>query len=152
MRLFEQLVLKDSIEIKTKPEIIWDFFTNLERNYKAWHPEDHILFRWTKGRPLEEGSTIYAEEVVNGKLLKFKLTCVEVVPNRKFVLKFPFPRSLFAKYEYRIEPKGSKSVFTALNYLKIPSFFKNRIQSLIEVGEKHVKEEGENLKRILEKG
>jgi hypothetical protein len=40
MPLFKQLVLKDSIEIKTTPEKIWEFFTNLEQNYKTWHPED----------------------------------------------------------------------------------------------------------------
>jgi hypothetical protein len=40
---------------------------------------------------MEEGSTIYAEEVVGGQLLKGKVTCVDVVPNRKFALALPFP-------------------------------------------------------------
>ncbi len=144
------ITLKDSIEIKTTPEKLWEFFTNLDKNYKTWHPEDHVLFRWTKGRPLEEGSTLYAEEVLNGKLYKFKMTCAEVVPNRKFAFKFHFPKSLFVKYEYRIEPKGVNSVFTAYAHLRIPVFARNIIQPYIEVGKKHVKEEGENLKKILE--
>ena len=42
MTLFKQLVLRESIEIKTTPEKILEFFTNLEQNYKTWHPEDHI--------------------------------------------------------------------------------------------------------------
>ena len=60
------LVLKDIVEIKATPEKIWAFFIDLEKNYKSWHPQDHVLFRWTKGRPMEEGSTIYAEETVGG--------------------------------------------------------------------------------------
>jgi hypothetical protein len=85
----------------------------MDKDYKFWHPEDHTLFRWTKGRPMEEGSTIYAEEVVGRRLLKGKVICVNVLPKRRFVLKLPFPRSLFRKYEYLIEPRVSRTAFTA---------------------------------------
>ena len=150
MKLFEQLLLKDTVEINTTPEKIWEFWANMDKNYKALHPEDHILFQWTKGRPMEEGSTIYAEEVVGGKLLKGKVTCVDVVPNRKFALTLPFPRSLFCKYEYLIEPRGDNTAFIAFTHLKFPGFARKRIQAIVEVGKKHVREEGENLKKILE--
>ena len=99
---------------------------------------------------MEEGSRIYAEETVGGKLIKGKATFVNVVPNRNFGLKPPFPNSLFLKYEYVIEPRGANTAFTAYTYLKYPGFARKRIQSAIEVGNKHVREEGENLKRILE--
>ena len=98
MALFEQIVLKDTVEINTTPDKIWEFWANVNKNYKAWHPEDHILFRWTEGRPMEEGSKIYAEETVGGKLLKLKVTCVDVAPSRKFTLKLPFSSSLFASF------------------------------------------------------
>ena len=150
MALFERIVSKDTIEINTTPEKIWGFWVNMDINYKAWHPEDHILFRWTKGRPMEEGSIIYAEETVGGKLIKGKATCVNVVPNRKFGLKPPFPKSLFLKYEYLIEPRGANTSFTAYTYLIYPGFARKRIQSTIEVGDRHIREEGGNLKRILE--
>ena len=150
MRLFQRLVLEDTVEINTTPEEIWRFWANMDKNYKAWHPEDHILFRWTKGVPMEEGSRVYAEETVAGKLLKLRLTCVDVVPNRGFALVFPFPASLFARYEYKIEPRGQKTAFTAYTHLKYPRFAHERIKSVVEVGKKHVREEGENLRRILE--
>ena len=150
MALFEQIVLEDTIEINTTPEKIWEFWANMDKNYKAWHPQDHILFRWTKGRPMEEGSTIYAEETVGGKLLKIKVTCVDVIPNKKFALVYPFPASLFAKYEYMVERRGENSAFTAYTYLKYLGFAKKRIQSVVEIGKKHVREEHENLKKILE--
>jgi len=150
MALFERIVLKDTVEIETTPEKIWEFWVNMDNNYKTWHPKDHILFRWTKGRPMEEGSRIYAEETVGGKLIKGKATFVNVVPNRIFGLKPPFPNSLFLKYEYLIEPRGRKTDFTAFTYLKYPGFARKRIMLAVEVGKKHVREEGENLKRILE--
>ena len=100
---------------------------------------------------MEEGSTIYAEETVSGKLIKGKVTFADVVPGSKFSLKLPFPRSLFCRYEYLIEPRGTKTAFSALTYLKYPGFSRKHIQAVVEVGEKHVREEGENLKRLLEK-
>ena len=150
MALFERVVLKDTVEINTTPDRIWEFWVNMDKNYRSWHPQDHILFRWTRGKPMEQGSRIYAEETVGGKLLKLKVTCMNVVPKRKFALALPFPQSLFAKYEYLIEPRGAETVFTAFTYLKYPGFARRRIESAVEVGKKHVKEEGENLKRILE--
>ena len=88
MSLFKQFLLEDSIEIKTTPENIWEFFTNLEQNYKSWHPEDHVLFKWTKGKPMETGSAWYGEEFLGGNLKKFKGTIGEVVPNRKIVFQY----------------------------------------------------------------
>jgi hypothetical protein len=150
MALLEKIVLKDTVTIRTTPEKIWQFWADMDKNYKSWHPEDHILFRWTKGKPMSEGSTVYGEEVVGGKLLKLKLTCADVVPGRKFALKYSFPASLFCKYEYLIEPEGTNTTFTAITYLKYPRFARKRMQTVIEVGKKHVREEGENLKKLLE--
>ena len=48
MALFEQIVLEDTVEINTTPEKIWEFWAKMDKHYKAWHPEDHILFQWTK--------------------------------------------------------------------------------------------------------
>ena len=150
MAFVKKLTLEDSVEIKTTPEKVWEFWANMDRNYKTWHPQDHILFRWVKGKPMEEDSTIYAEEVVGGKMIKGKVTCGDVIPNRHFTLNVPFPRSIFVKYEYLIEPKGENTVFTALTHLKYPAFSEKHIRSVIEIGEKHVREEGENMKKMLE--
>ncbi len=155
MTLFKQSVIKDAIEIKTSPEKIWEFFTNLEQNYRKWHPEDHVLFRWTKGKPLQEKSTFYAEQYVMGKVKKYKGICAEIVPNRKIVFKFYFPISLVSpRVEWRIEPKGQNSVFTAITYMRFwrlfRVLFKKGMEKLRRVHDKHVGAEGENLKNILE--
>jgi len=155
MKLFEPLVLTDSIEIKTKPETIWDFFINLEKNYKVWHPEDHVLFKWTRGKPMETGSLWYAEEVVHGKVFKLKGTIGEVIENRKIVFNYSFPISLAApKFEWLLEPQNSTTIFTARSYLRAGEFYfkiaRKEMERKIPMHNKHVREEGENLKRILE--
>jgi len=55
MGLFSQWVLTDTIEINTSPENIWTFFKNLEENYMAWHPTDHLKFKWI-GKPMKTGT------------------------------------------------------------------------------------------------
>lgn len=150
MALFERIILKDTVEIETTPEKIWEFWVKMDNNYLDWHPESHISFQWIKGRPMEEGSTLYAEENVDGIVVKGKGTIVDVVKNRKFTLKPSFPRSLFCNYKYLIEPRGEKTAFSAFTYLKYPGFALKRILTELDSGKKHVREEGENLKRILE--
>jgi hypothetical protein len=64
MKLMEDVFLTDSIEIRTTPEKIFEFFYSLvdDASYRAWHPDDHVAMHWTKGSPWQEGSVIYAEE------------------------------------------------------------------------------------------
>ena len=156
MTLFKQLVLENSVEIKTSPEKIWEFFTNLEQNYPIWHPKDHILFRWVEGEPMRRGSHFYAEQYAMGKITKYKGIIGEVIPNRKIVFTLSFPLSLLSpKFEWRIDPKDKSSIFTDITYLNFVTllriFNKKGLENLIEVHEKHTGEERNNLKIILEK-
>ena len=151
MIFFKERVLSDSIEIHTTPEKIWDFFNNLEKNYKSWHPDDHIVCRWIKGKPHEVGSIVYAEEVLAGRLCKIKMLCTNIDVNRKIEYKSLFPLSIFhPRSIYLIEKKGHKTVFTALNYFRIPKLFNRSIELLIDATEKHIKDEGEKLKILME--
>ena len=156
MPLFKPLLLKDSIEINTTPEKIWDFFKNLDKNYTTWHPEDHILFKWIKGKPLEKGSTCYAEQYVQGKVTKYNATLAEIIPNRKIVFKWSYPVSLVSpKVEWLIEPKGQQTVFIAITYMRAghlwSKLFKKGMKRLIEAHNKHTWTEAKNLKYLLEK-
>ena len=42
------MILEDSVEIRTTPKRIFDFFEHMDENYQSWHP-DHVLFRWVDG-------------------------------------------------------------------------------------------------------
>ncbi|MDY6966805.1 MAG: hypothetical protein SVM80_12715 [Halobacteriota archaeon] len=108
---------------------------------------------------MEKGSKWYGEEIILGDLKKAKGTIGEVFLNRKIVLRYHFPVSIVAPgFEWQIEPKGSNSVFTAVSYIRAERIMRRLVKfseykdigTLMDVGKKHVKDEGENLKKILE--
>ena len=154
MGIFSPWILTDTIEIKSSPEDIWSFFVNLEENYIDWHPIDHKKFVWT-GKPMEQGTRWYAEEMVHGHLFKLKGTIGEVIPFRKIVFRYSFPISIVSpKFEWKIDPDESGSIFTATSYLNAGDLFykfsKREMEWKLEATKKHTKEEGEYLKMILE--
>ena len=156
MGLLEPLMLKDSIEIHATPEKIWKFFANLDKNYTTWHPEDHIVFKWVEGKPLEEGSKFHAEQLVMGKVKEYNGTISEIIPYRKIVIEFAFPISLVSpKIEWLIEPKNSTTVFSVITHMRLGKLFyrlfKKSMAKLVEVHNKHTWAEAENLKKIMEK-
>jgi len=53
MAFFEEVILVDSIEIKTTPEKIFSLLTDIVdiESYRALHPDDHVSLRWLKGQP-----------------------------------------------------------------------------------------------------
>lgn len=156
MGLFKHYIIKSSTEIKTTPEKVWGFFYNIEENYKNWHPKDHNYFHWTKGNPLEVGSKIDSEEILNGHKVRIKGTCIESVKYRKIAFKPSWPISIMcSKLEWIIESQGNDTVFTAQTYYKFGKLFlmfkKDHANYMMDVSKIHMDEEGENLKNILEK-
>jgi uncharacterized protein YndB with AHSA1/START domain len=158
MKLMEDVFLTDSIEIRTTPEKIFEFFYSLvdDASYRAWHPDDHVAMRWTKGSPWQEGSVIYAEEYIDGELQKLTFVVTRVVPNREieYVPVSRFRRRYAPKYTFSVEPKDTSSVFTAAVHVRVPLLPRLLAKMKVEGGlssvRKHMKEEGENLKKILE--
>ena len=158
MKLLEDVFLTDTIEIRTTPEKIFDFLSNLvdDASYRAWHPDDHVDMRWTKGSPWQEGSVVYAEEYIDGELLKLTFVVTRVVPNREieYVPVSRFRRRYAPKYIFSVEPKDTSSVFTATVHVRVPLLPRLLAEKKVEGGlssvRKHMKEEGENLKKILE--
>ena len=149
------MIITDSIEIKAPPERIFSFFTGLkdDASYQAWHP-DHVVMRWIKGEPFHEGSVAYFEEYLHGKIHKGKFVCTKVVPSRLIEYKPPFPLSVFFPgNRFVIEPTDEGScIFTAAGIMRVGPLGKRLSRSQIEGVKRHMKEEGENLKAILEKG
>jgi hypothetical protein len=158
MALFEDVILSHSIEIRTTPEKIFAFFLQLvdDESYRAWHPDDHVTLRWIKGQPWEEGSVVYAEEYMHGKLHKIKFIITKVIPNRRieFAPSSRFLRTYFPRNVFDIEPRGDICVFTASGHLRVGwlvrTFAKDKLERGLASVRKHMEEEGENLKRIIE--
>ena len=158
MTFFEDVILTDSIEIETEPETIFNFLTSIkdDESYRAWHKSDHVTFRWIQGQPWKEGSILYAEEYFHGKLHKFKFMVTKIVPNEKIVYS-PVSRLLrmfFPKNEFIIKGKKTTSVFIASVNYRVgwigKKFFQKSINKGLSSVKKHMKEEGENIKLILE--
>lgn len=158
MVLMKEVILADSIEIKTTPEKIFDFLVNLvdDESCCILHPKDHVALRWFKGKLWEKGSVVYAEEYIHGKLNKLKFLVTKVTPNRKieYVPLSRFLRRYFSLNMFIMEPKGETCVFTVTSiyrfgWLVRTSARKKLEQDLLSI-KKHMREEGENLKRILE--
>jgi hypothetical protein len=158
MAFFEEVVLKDSIEIKTTAEKVFKFLTSIvnDDSYRAWHKEDHVSFRWLKGKRWTEGAVLYAEEYIHGKLHKLKFEVIKIVPDKsiEYAPTSRFVRKFFPKNEFIIEQEGDSCIFTASGTYRIGKIgkllFKRRIESGLASVKKHMREEGENLKNILE--
>ena len=152
------ITLKDSIEIKAPPEKVFEWLVQRfkdKESYQAWHP-DHVDIRWIKGKPLEEGSIVYGEEYLHGYLHKLKFRITKIVRNRMIEYRSLFPLSILApRNTFLIELKGEKScIFTAMSSLRLPRWLFEKLnkkhKNKIEAAQQHMKEEGKNLKRLLE--
>ena len=158
MALMEEITLTDTIEIKTTPEKIFSFLTGLvdSESYVAWHPQDHVSLRWLKGKPWQEGSVACAEEYMHGKLHKLKFVVAKVEPNKRidWIPASKFLRRYVPGNSFVIEPKEDSCLFIASGTLRVGWLFRTLARKQLERGlacvKKHMKEEGENLKRILE--
>ena len=160
MAIFEDVVITDEIEINATPGKVFHYLTSIvdSEGYQAWHKEDHMTFRFIKGKPWTVGSVIYAEEYIHGKLHKLKFVITRIVPNEKieyepvsWILKKYFPKNDFV-----IEDLGDACRFVASGTYRIgwigKKFFKKKLDEGLSSIRKHMKEEGENLKRIIESG
>lgn len=145
--------LSDTIEIKASPAKIFDALAQVlssNEAYKKWH-KDHVSCKWIKGKALEEGSVLYSEEYLHGKLHRFKARLTKIEPNRKVSYRFLFPIAILCpKGSFVIEPKGKNSIFTATLSFNLGRLLSKIVPNSFEAVQQHLKEEGENLKTLLE--
>jgi len=150
------IVLRDTVEIKAAPEQIFNFFVHFKENFHAWHP-DHVECRYLnfEGTP-KEGSVIYIEEYLHGKLHKLKLHITKLKPNSRIEYK----TFLGSKGVFIIDPRGDDSVFTAEMYMGtnvrllanlVDIIMKILMSRQLQGIKQHMAEEGQNLKSILER-
>ena len=144
------MILEDSIEIGTTPEKVFEWIIHFEENYKAWHP-DHVTCRWIKGEPASKGSVLYIEEYVHGELHKMKFRMKKIEP-ASIEYDISFPLSLICpKGSFHIRPKGNGCIFTAALTVRLGALLKILFKKRVNALRMHMKEEGENLKQLLEK-
>ncbi|MCD6358474.1 MAG: hypothetical protein J7L90_00715 [Dehalococcoidia bacterium] len=157
------IVLRDEIEIQAPPERIFQWFTHLNKNYRTWHPKDHVELRYIKGSLTEKDSLVYFEEYLHGKLEKMKFRVTGIEPNARieYQFLFPFPYSLFkARGAFITKRCGKNTSFIAeicwgynvpvLGKAIDKLIHKSLTVSQLQAIKQHMLEEGQNLKCIME--
>ena len=142
--------LVDSIEIKTTPENIFQWFINIDKNYKSWHPE-HVSWDWVNGKPFQIGSKALAKEYIHGKVHSLKSITTNIKKNELIEYKFLFPSSIIVpRGSFNFTKTDSGCVFTATLIFRSGKVLSKIFKKQMEATIRHMKEEGENLKRLLE--
>ncbi len=142
--------LIDSIVIDSPPEPIWEWLTDLAAHYTQWHP-DHVSAEWERGEPNQVGSIMRAVEDLGGtrEVIRFEMASID--PPHRFEYRIRGPISmLLPRGAFTIAPHNGGPRFTASISYRFGTLterlFKRRVAELTE----HMKEEGQNLKRIIE--
>ncbi|MBY8986628.1 MAG: SRPBCC family protein [Candidatus Lokiarchaeota archaeon] len=143
--------LRESIEIKVSPEVIWDWFLHIAENYLEWHPS-HIKANWETEKASEVDSIFYAEEDISGEFLKMKSKLTKLIPNRLYRFKtVGLLKLILAGGSFEIEPSENGSIFTATLDFHMGKLISKLAKKKVRQISQHMIEEGENLKKILEK-
>lgn len=147
------MIVSQSTDIAAAPERVHGFFEAMEENYRNWHP-DHIVFRWMDaGRQVQEGSAFYIEERINGQLLKrtMRFTRVEPARHLEFAPESRLIRFFLKRVVFAIEPLGRGCRLTQSLHIRIGpiGYWLNR-RGFAAV-ERHMREEGQNMKATLER-
>ncbi|NPE29525.1 SRPBCC family protein [Methanococcoides sp. SA1] len=146
------LTLKDSVTIDRPPEVIVEWLDHFSENYTSWH-KDHVIAKWIRGKNFEKGAILYAEEYLDGKLEKLSFEITKITKGKLIEYKTLFPHSIICPGgSFSIEPHNSNgSVFTATLSFRFGWLLSKNAKKRVEAIRTHMREEGENLKEILEK-
>lgn len=145
------MLFHDEIVIQAPPEQIFAFFETMEQHYTTWHL-DHIVFRWISGEGLKTGAVAYFEERINGELLKKQVKFTRVVPPSTidFAPTFWLMRLFLPRLSFYITPQGDGCLFRAEILMRVGPLWVRTHQREFDAVRQHMREEGENLKRLME--
>jgi uncharacterized protein YndB with AHSA1/START domain len=143
--------LRDSIWIRTSPELVFEFFEAMDANYLRWHP-DHLLFRWEQGRGVKPGVVFYFEETIGGTRMKKRVHFTRVEPNRhvEFTFTNPLLALIVPRLSFHFEPEGGGTRFDAEIQIRTGPIGAWLNRREFDAVRRHMREEGENLKSLLE--
>ncbi len=143
---------EDQTYIDAPCEKVYSFFEEMDSNYLRWHPE-HKKFEWRKGTGLQTGNVFYFEEEIAGEYLKKETRFTQIIPNRyiEFTTVNWFFRWFIPKMTFIFEPQGKGCMFTGQVFLRgFGPIGKWAHRKEFIAVKQHMKEEGENLKKLIE--
>ena len=143
-------VLEDTIEIDAPPDQVWAWLTALADHYRDWHP-DHVSAEWTRGAPDQIGSRLTAVENLGGHHEQLTFEMTEIDPPRRLAYRIVGPHSILVPGgAFEITPRGERSAFRATIQYRFGRLTRVLLARRINALHTHMREEGENLKRLLE--
>jgi hypothetical protein len=146
------ILSETSPEIHAAPDQLFAFFMAMETNYTAWHL-DHVVFRWLDKPAMKRGVRFYFEERIGGRLLRKKVAFTRVEPGSaiEFAPTSRLFRLLLPRILFRIEPSERGFTVTQDIHLRIGPLAAWLNRRELEAVRRHMHEEGENLKQLLER-
>lgn len=145
------MILSQTTMIAAPAERIFAFFEDMEANYTRWHP-DHITFRWLQEGRQAVGNRFYFEERIHGQHVKRVMRYTKVEKDRliEFVPDNALIRFFLRRVSFIIEPMEGRCRLTQEVRIRIGPIGKRLNRAGLAAVEKHMREEGENLKAMAE--
>jgi hypothetical protein len=149
--------LVQTTRIPAAPQRVWRFFRELDAHYPDWHPE-HLAWRTLRGEPLAEGSVWFADEWVGPLRVNGRFFVEVAAPERFFAYRIGFPASLVgAGGWFRLVPTSdggcelTEEVHLGFSIPLVGPLVDRVLAAALPLGElrRHMREEGENLVRLL---
>lgn len=134
---------------------VFNFLVNIDSLYKVWHPKDHVFCRVLSGSLAKKGGRFHFLEIIGGFPLYLiaKITDVRENEYLEYVPAFPFSLLKNGKGYFWIE-KLSENQSKLTAYIEYGGKFIDKFADFLvktSAARKHIREEGENLKKFLEK-
>ncbi|MBN1288073.1 MAG: SRPBCC family protein [Actinobacteria bacterium] len=150
------LTIGNSVEINASLDTVEKWLLDMEKHYKEMHPEDHVRWENLSGT-FEVGSILVAEEYLKGKLYKSRMKITRIERNGKLVTGYrsiSFPYILLGTKGFEIlEPGGSGGTIyrygVTFRLGWVMKLF-DRLTGAASAMQKHMEEEGVNMKGIIE--
>ena len=78
-------VLNHCHSVRVSSNRVFDWFTNLDKNYLTWHPISHRSFQWLSEKPVVEGSTFMMEEQIGRHNHKMLMKISDIFENQRIL-------------------------------------------------------------------
>ncbi|MFC5367964.1 SRPBCC family protein [Salinirubrum litoreum] len=145
------MILAETTRIHASRSDVYRFFEAMEENYERWHP-DHLGFRWVSGDGLQAGAEAYFEERIAGETQAKTVRFTEVVPGRYIEFK---PTSLLVglllpSISFTIDSTEDGCEFVQRITVRTGPIGARLNRREFDAVREHMREEGENLKAIVE--
>jgi uncharacterized protein YndB with AHSA1/START domain len=145
--------------IQAPPELVWRFFSEMDEHYPDWHRE-HLAWRTLRGQPLAKDTVWFADEWVGPLRVASRFFVEDAEPERFFAYRVGFPASILrARGSFRLAP-NSDGVCDLIEEVRlgwstpvIGALVDRLLAAALPLDElrRHVREEGENLARLLDR-